>query len=503
MSEPRYDSSPELICGNSPEPRYDSSPELICGNSPEPRYENSPEPRYGSSLVVAPMMGRTDAAGCAYLRTLLPQARLFTEMIPAAALAHGGARAHTRLSEYFALLDLADSGAASRAARGADSRSKAHNGSHGEPRNEPDNERVSSRDFSAVDSNASDNNFGDSNVRASPLALQLGGSDAHLLYRAVAEARNYPFCEINLNLGCPSPRVGKGGFGAFLIKDALRAASCVSAMRSASESGRASASIPISVKTRIGVDELDSYEHFRGFIERLHSAGCEIFYIHARKAWLNGLSVRDNRRLPPLRADFVERLQKDMPRLRIIYNGGIADGGFAKDAIARFGGVMVGRALWRAPYGFRAVGAGSFNQSASRREIARLLFAMAEKNLTRALSDCEIAGGVTGGVTGAGTTSCHSSNIPGTIPGNSNSNSPSHSRARALGNSIRLLMRAMSLYHAEPCAREWRKFLLLRVSSLRQRGSFDGSFDGNFDGSFDGNFDGCLGNGLGKNAMVA
>ena len=374
--------------------------------------------RVESRLVVAPMMGRTDAAGCAYLRAVLPSALLFSEMIAAAAIVYGGARARARLREYFELLALADTPARS----------------------------------APIDSTPAD----------SALVLQLGGGEPETLYRAVEMARAYPFCEFNLNLGCPSPRVCQQGlkhrgFGASLVRDPARAASCVAAMRSAS------AGIQVSVKTRIGVDELDSYEHFLGFIERLHSAGCEIFYIHARKAWLNGISARANRELPPLRSDFVERLQRDMPRLRIVYNGGIADSRAASSAITRFGGVMVGRALWRAPYGFRSIVADE--SSASRRAIATRVFALAERNLNWSLRQAGID------ATGAGAGAINASggggeNAPNYLHSCSQESSydSSHDYRRALGTSVRLLVRAMSLYHGAACASEWRKFLLSRIS---------------------------------------
>lgn len=373
--------------------------------------------RVESRLVAAPMMGRTDAAGCAYLRAVLPSALLFSEMIAAAAIVYGGARARARLREYFELLALVDTPA-----------------------------RSETR-FVPVDS---------------ALVLQLGGGEPETLYRAVEMARAYPFCEFNLNLGCPSPRVCQQGlkhrgFGASLVRDPVRAASCVAAMRSAS------AGVQVSVKTRIGVDELDSYEHFISFIERLHSAGCEIFYIHARKAWLNGISARANRELPPLRSDFVERLQRDMPRLRIVYNGGIADSRAASSAITRFGGVMIGRALWRAPYGFRSVVADE--SSASRRAIAARVFALAERNLNWSLSRAGIdASG------GGGESSPNYLHSCSQDSSHDHSHDSSHYYRRALGTSVRLLVRAMSLYHGAACASEWRKFLLSRISRLREGG---------------------------------
>ncbi len=322
------------------------------------------------SLVVAPMMGRTDAAGCAYLRLVLPSALLFSEMIPAGALAYGGERAHLRLQEYF--------------------------------------------DFCAPSRRVS--------APLGSIALQLGGADPNLLALAVAKASSYPFSEINLNLGCPSPKVTQGGFGAVLYKDHILAARCVCAMQ------RASHGCKISVKTRIGVDDIDDYDSFLKFVDCLHDSGCEIFYVHARKAWLKGVSPRQNRFLPPLRADFVQRLCMDRSSLSVIYNGGISDQQEAETARFRFAGVMVGRALWRNPYEFaKNTSSSSVNSFLDRNAIAAKIYAMVERIVA--------------------------------------SNSASSSVRE--GKTTRLLMRAMSLYHGESCASKWRRELLANVEALR------------------------------------
>ena len=149
-----------------------------------------------------------------------------------------------------------------------------------------------------------------------PVAIQLGGSDPAGLARCARLAEGAGYDEINLNVGCPSPRVQKGCFGAALMARPVLVAECVAAMRDA-------VSIPVTVKTRIGIDDLDSYARFRDFAGAVAEAGCSTFIVHARKAWLNGLSPRQNREVPPLRHDQVFRLKGEMRGLEIVLNGGI------------------------------------------------------------------------------------------------------------------------------------------------------------------------------------
>ena len=179
--------------------------------------------------------------------------------------------------------------------------------------------------------------------RENPLALQLGGSDPRELVECARIAEGRGFDEVNLNVGCPSDRVQRGRFGACLMAEPRLVAECVAALQAA-------VSIPVTVKSRIGVDERDSYEELAEFVATVAAAGCGTFIIHARKAWLKGLSPKENREIPPLRYDVAERIKGDFPELKIILNGGIPDLDQAERHLARFDGVMLGRAAYHNPY---------------------------------------------------------------------------------------------------------------------------------------------------------
>ncbi|MBB6055314.1 tRNA dihydrouridine(20/20a) synthase DusA [Tolumonas osonensis] len=176
-----------------------------------------------------------------------------------------------------------------------------------------------------------------------PIALQLGGSDPADLAKCarIAEERGYD--EINLNVGCPSDRVQNGRFGACLMASAQLVADCVAAMR-------AEVTIPVTVKTRIGIDELDSYEFLCNFIETVQQSGCDTFVVHARKAWLSGLSPKENRDIPPLDYERVYQLKRDYPHLTIAINGGITDLAQIQQHLQHVDGVMVGREAYQNPY---------------------------------------------------------------------------------------------------------------------------------------------------------
>lgn len=176
-----------------------------------------------------------------------------------------------------------------------------------------------------------------------PVALQLGGSDPDLLAQAARIGADWGYDEINLNVGCPSDRVQAGRFGACLMKEPDLVADGVAAMIAA-------VSIPVTVKCRLGVDELESYETFIAFVDRVAAAGCRIFAVHARKAWLQGLSPKENREIPPLRYDWVHRLKRERPALLIAINGGLAT---VEDSLAQLphvDGVMIGRMAYHEPY---------------------------------------------------------------------------------------------------------------------------------------------------------
>ncbi|MEN8261523.1 MAG: tRNA dihydrouridine(20/20a) synthase DusA [Pseudomonadota bacterium] len=176
-----------------------------------------------------------------------------------------------------------------------------------------------------------------------PVALQLGGSDAQDLACCAQMGEEYGYDEINLNVGCPSDRVRNGRFGACLMAEPELVAECVAAMRSA-------VSVPVTVKTRIGIDQRDSYENLADFVATVSSAGCATFIIHARKAWLSGLSPKENREIPPLRYDVVEQIKRDFPAFEIVLNGGITTLGRAEKEVSRFDGVMLGREVYNNPY---------------------------------------------------------------------------------------------------------------------------------------------------------
>ena len=176
-----------------------------------------------------------------------------------------------------------------------------------------------------------------------PVALQLGGSDPAKLADAahIGEAEGYD--EINLNVGCPSDRVQSGRFGACLMAEPELVAECVSTMA-------ARVALPVTVKCRIGIDDQDDEEDFSRFIDVVASAGCQIFIVHARKAWLQGLSPKENREVPPLNYDRVYRLKAMRPYLTIVINGGLGDMATAHAQLDRVDGVMLGRAAYQTPY---------------------------------------------------------------------------------------------------------------------------------------------------------
>lgn len=179
-------------------------------------------------------------------------------------------------------------------------------------------------------------------ARESPVALQLGGSDPKALAEAAKIGEDYGYVEINLNAGCPSPRVSAGRFGACLMKEPLHVAECVAAMKSA-------VSIPVTVKCRIGVDDQNSESHLHHFIRTVSAAGIDTFIVHARKAWLQGLSPKQNREIPPLRYEVVHALKREFPELSIVINGGIKTPEAVIAELAHVDGVMIGRAAYQTP----------------------------------------------------------------------------------------------------------------------------------------------------------
>ena len=176
-----------------------------------------------------------------------------------------------------------------------------------------------------------------------PLVLQLGGSQPERLALAVERAADKGFTEINLNVGCPSDRVQSGRFGACLMAEPKLVADCCAAMMAASD-------LPVTVKCRIGIDDMDAETGLDAFVDMVADAGVEVFYLHARKAWLKGLSPKENRDIPPLDYDRARRLAVRRDDLGIILNGGLETAAQVATEITGFAGVMLGRAAYRTPY---------------------------------------------------------------------------------------------------------------------------------------------------------
>ncbi|MGF1462658.1 MAG: tRNA dihydrouridine(20/20a) synthase DusA [Maricaulaceae bacterium] len=190
-----------------------------------------------------------------------------------------------------------------------------------------------------------------------PVAVQLGGSDPGELAQAAKIAEDYGYAEINLNVGCPSDRVQSGRFGACLMREPELVAECVAAMAEA-------VSVPVTVKSRIGVDDQDPEASLFGFVEIVAATGVRTFIVHARKAWLKGLSPKENREIPPLDYDLVSRLKSARPELEIILNGGLKTHDQAQTESQGLDGVMFGRAAYQTPWGLAEVDPRWFGASA-------------------------------------------------------------------------------------------------------------------------------------------
>ena len=209
------------------------------------------------------------------------------------------------------------------------------------------------------------------------LALQLGGSEPQALADSAAIGAQYGYDEINLNCGCPSDRVQEGRFGACLMAEPQRVAAAVAAMRAA-------CNIPVTVKCRIGIDDSEDYVFLRDFVARVAEAGCETFVVHARKAWLSGLSPKENREIPPLRYEQVYRLKQEFPQLTIAINGGIRTLEDCELHLRHVDGVMLGREAYENPYLLAQVDSRLFGDSAappSRSEAALALRPYVEQEL--------------------------------------------------------------------------------------------------------------------------
>jgi tRNA-dihydrouridine synthase A len=237
-------------------------------------------------LSVAPMMDRTDRHCRYFLRQISRRTLLYTEMVTSMAILHG---------DREKLLGF--------------EREARHQGGRAEH----------------------------------PISLQIGGDNPQDLAQCAQIAEDFGYDEVNLNVGCPSSRVQNGNFGACLMLQPERVAECIAAMGNATK-------LPVTIKHRIGVDEVDSYEELVKFVEVVAQAGCQRFSVHARKAWLQGLSPKENREVPPLRYDLVHQLKRDFPHLSIEINGGFTTLEQAKTQLQSVDAVMIGRAVYDNPY---------------------------------------------------------------------------------------------------------------------------------------------------------
>ena len=219
--------------------------------------------------------------------------------------------------------------------------------------------------------------FLDYDTSEHPVALQLGGSDPHALAACARLAEQWGYDEVNLNCGCPSDRVQNGAFGACLMATPALVADCIKAMQDA-------CSIRVTVKHRIGIDDIDSYEAMADFVQTIAAIGCDTFIVHARKAWLQGLSPKQNREIPPLRYDDVYRLKRDFPALTIVINGGLQTLTQCSEQLLHVDGVMLGREAYHNPYMLATVDRELFGASEaikSRAEILEELLPYIERHL--------------------------------------------------------------------------------------------------------------------------
>ncbi len=216
------------------------------------------------------------------------------------------------------------------------------------------------------------------NIKEKPVALQIGGSSPKLLAEAAKIGEDFGYDEINLNLGCPSKKVEKNKFGACLMKEPNLVADCLSKMQ-------ASTKLPVTIKTRIGYDNVEDYENFHNFISTLKSTGIKTFIIHARKAMLGKFTPKQNLNIPPLKYDYVYNLKKDFPNDEIIINGGITTIEEIKHHLKKTNGVMIGRAAYHTPYLLAEIEKEIFNNESilSRQEVIENLIPYVKNELKK------------------------------------------------------------------------------------------------------------------------
>lgn len=220
-----------------------------------------------------------------------------------------------------------------------------------------------------------------------PVVLQLGGSDPADMAKAAVKAQEYGYDEVNINVGCPSDRVQNGRFGACLMAEPDTVSGCLDAMQQACD-------LPVTVKSRIGIDDFDSYEFLTEFINTIKDAGCQHFIVHARKAWLKGLSPKQNREVPPLDYQRVYQLKNDFPELTFSINGGIQTLEQAQQHLAKTDGVMIGRGVYQNPFIMQQVDEkiyGQANSTMTRFDVIEHMSAYMERETAQGATSWHIA----------------------------------------------------------------------------------------------------------------
>ena len=211
--------------------------------------------------------------------------------------------------------------------------------------------------------------FLDFNSEEHPLSIQFGGDDPKILKEAAKMAQDWGYDEINFNVGCPSPRVCSGNFGASLMKEPTKVAKCIESLKN-------NCSLPVTIKHRIGVDEDDSFEKLNSFIKKIANAGADRFTVHARKAILKGLNPKQNRSIPPLEYDMVRKLKKNNPRLLIEINGGFTNIDQCIKELNYLDGVMIGRAAYKYPLRWSEIDQKIYGENTASKKASEIIFSL-------------------------------------------------------------------------------------------------------------------------------
>ena len=211
--------------------------------------------------------------------------------------------------------------------------------------------------------------FLDFNPEEHPLSIQFGGDNPKILQEAAKMAQDWGYDEINFNVGCPSPRVCSGNFGASLMKEPTRVARCIESLKN-------NCNLPITIKHRIGVDDEDSFDKLDSFVKEVASAGADRFTVHARKAFLKGLNPKQNRRIPPLKYDVVQQLKKINPKILIEINGGFTNIDQCIKALNDLDGVMIGRSAYKYPLRWSEIDQKIYEKNISRKKASEIIFSL-------------------------------------------------------------------------------------------------------------------------------